>query len=221
FSQRHRGIQDMLMEASAKAAKIPGVRVIQLLPPPLPGNQGFPVDVAIVSTAEPQRLQEFAQQIVQKAFTSGKFMFADTDLKFDQPQTRVVFNRDKLRSEGVDLSQAGRDLSVLLGGNYVNRFSIQGRSYKVIPMVKRSERLTPDQLTQMYITGPQGKLVPLSTFATLQTTTEPRELKRFQQLNAVRIQGAIPPGVSLDSALKFLEDESQKVLPRGYTLDYA
>ena len=221
FSQRHRGIQDMLMEASAKAAKIPGVRVIQLLPPPLPGNQGFPVDVAIVSTAEPQRLQEFASQIVQKAFTSGKFMFADTDLKFDQPQARVVFNRDKLRSEGVDLGQAGRDLSVLLGGNYVNRFSIQGRSYKVIPLVERADRLTADQLTQMYVSGANGKLVPLSTFATIQTSTEPRDLKRFQQLNAVRIQGAIPPNVSLDSALKFIEDEAAKTLPRGFTIDYA
>ncbi|HYS54293.1 MAG TPA: efflux RND transporter permease subunit [Thermoanaerobaculia bacterium] len=221
FSQRHRTTQELMMEASAKSAKIPGVRVIQLLPPPLPGNQGFPVDVALVSTLESQRLAEFANQIVQKAFTSGKFMFADTDLKFDQPQARVVFNRDKLRSEGVDLGQAGRDLSVLLGGNYVNRFSIQGRSYKVIPLVERADRLTADQLTQMYVSGANGKLVPLSTFATIQTSTEPRDLKRFQQLNAVRIQGAIPPNVSLDSALKFIEDEAARTLPRGVTIDYA
>ena len=221
FNQRKRTTSDLVVAASAAVSKIPGIRAIEILPPALPGNQGFPVDLAIVSTAEPARLAEFADQLVKKAFTSGKFMFADTDLKFDQPQARVVFDRDKLRSEGVDMTQAGRDLSVLLGGNYVNRFSIQGRSYKVIPQVKRSERLTPDQLTQMYISGANGKLVPLSTFATLQTSTEPRELKRFQQLNAVRIQGAIPPGVSLDTALSFLEDESKKILPRGFTIDYA
>src|SRR5436190_1292316 len=181
---------------SKKTANIAGIRAIQLMPPSLPGNQGFPVDVAIVSTAEPAQLAEFANGIVQKAFTSGKFMFADTDLKFDQPQAKVVFDRDKVRAQGVDLAQAGRDLSVMLGGNYVNRFSIQGRSYKVIPQVKRSERLTSDQLTQLYVTGANGQLVPLSTFATLKTSTEPRELKRFQQLNAVRIQGAIQPGLS-------------------------
>ena len=141
-----------------------------------------------------------------KAFASGLFIFADADLKFDQPQAEVVFDRDKVRSLGVDLSQAGRDLSTMLGGDYVNRFSIQGRSYKVIPQIKRSERLTPDQLEQIYVTGPEGKLVPLSTFATLKTSTEPRELKRFQQLNAVRIQGVIPPHISLDQALD---------LPRG------
>jgi multidrug efflux pump len=105
----------------------------------------------------------------------------------------------------VDLSQAGRDLSALLGANYVNRFSIQGRSYKVIPQMARAERLTPDQLEQIYVTGGQNRLVPLSTFASLKTTTEPRDLKKFQQLNAVRIQGVIPPPVPLDQALSFLE----------------
>src|SRR5215212_5931195 len=102
-----------------KTNNIPGIRVIQLIPPALPGNQGFPVDIAIVSTAEPERLAQFADQLVQKAFASGKFMYADSDLKFDQPEAQVVFDRDKLRSAGVDLAQAGRDLSILLGGNYV------------------------------------------------------------------------------------------------------
>jgi multidrug efflux pump len=149
------------------------------------------------------------------------FIFADADLKFDQPQAEVVFDRDKLRSQGVSLSQAGQDLAILLGGDYVNRFSIQGRSYKVIPQVKRAERLTPDQLSEMYITGSDDKLVPLSTFATLRTTAEPRELKKFQQLNAVRIQGVIPPPVPLDQALTFLENEAKAILPQGFTIDYA
>jgi multidrug efflux pump len=133
----------------------------------------------------------------------------------------VVFDRDKLRSQGVDLSQAGRDLSVLLGGDYVNRFSNQGRSYKVIPQLERVERLAPDQLSQIYVTGSSNKLVPLSTFAGLRTTAEPRELKKFQQLNAVRIQGVIPPGVPLDAALSFLEKEVKPLLPQGATIDFA
>jgi multidrug efflux pump len=222
WSQRKKTSEQLQVEVSGKLSQIAGLRVIPITPPALPGGGGgLPVDFAIVSTAEPQQLSDVANQIVQKAFASGLFMFADTDLKFDQPQTEVVFDRDKLRSQGVDLSQAGRDLSTLIGGNYVNRFSIQGRSYKVIPQVKRSERLTAEQLSDIYVSGGSGKLVPLSTFATLRTTAEPRELKRFQQLNAVRIQGAIPPGVSLDQALRFLEDEAKKTLPQGYTVDYA
>jgi len=209
------------MEAGGLLSKIPGVRTIPITLPALPGGGNFPVEFVLGSTAEPAELAALANQLVQKAFASGLFYFADADVKFDQPQTEVVFNRDQVRSQGVDLSQAGADLSTLLGGNFVNRFSLQGRSYKVIPQVKRSERLTADQLKDIYVTGSNGRLVPLSTFATLRTTTEPRELKRFQQLNAVRIQGVIRPQVSLDQALRFLETESAKILPQGTTVDYS
>jgi multidrug efflux pump len=221
WSERTKTTEQLLMESMGPLSKIPGIRAIPLMPPPLPGGGDFPVDLVIASAAEPQQLVEFAGQLVGKAFASGLFIFADADLKFDQPQTEVVFDRDKLRSQGVDLSQAGQDLSTLLGGDYINRFSIQGRSYKVIPQVRRSERLTPDQLSGMYITGSDDKLVPLSTFANLKTTAEPRELKKFQQLNAVRIQGVIPPPVPLDQALGFLENEAKAILPQGFTIDYA
>src|SRR5678810_241747 len=221
WNERKKSSQQLQVEASMGLSQIPGIRIIPVVPPALPGGGTFPVDFVVASTAEPEQLVEFANQLVMKAFGSGLFMYADTDLKFDQPQAEVVFNRDKLRSEGVSLSQAGADLSTMLSGNYVNRFSIQGRSYKVIPQIKRSERLTADQLQDIYIAGANGKLVPLSTFATIETSTQPRELKRFQQLNAVRIQGAIPPGVSLDKALKMLETEAQRILPKGYTMDYA
>src|SRR5690348_7113704 len=152
WSERKKTTQQLLVEASGKLSKIPGIRVIPLTPPALPGGGTYPVDFVIQSSsADPQQLADFANQLVQKAMASGMFIFADTDLKFDQPQTEVVFDRDKLRSQGVDLSQAGQDLSTFLGGNYVNRFSIEGRSYKVIPQLKRMDRLTPDQLSQIYV----------------------------------------------------------------------
>src|SRR5467141_4277611 len=221
WSQRKKPAQQLLVQSVGPLSKIAGIRVIPLTPPPLPGGGNFPVEFVITSPGEPQQLLDFAKQLVGKAFASGLFIFADADLKFDQPQAEVVFDRDKVRSLGVDLSQAGRDLSTMLGGDYVNRFSIQGRSYKVIPQIKRSGRLTPDQLEDIYVTGADNKLVPLSTFATLKTTTEPRELKKFQQLNAVTIQGVIPPNVPLDKALGFLEAESKAILPQGFTVDYA
>jgi multidrug efflux pump len=221
WSERTKTAQDLLVESMGPLSHIPGIRVIPQTPPPLPGGGDFPVDLVIASPGEPQQLVELGRQLVQKAFASGMFIFADADLKFDQPQAEVVFDRDKLRSQGVDLRAAGQDLSTLVGGNYVNRFSIQGRSYKVIPQIKRTERLTPDQLSQMYITGSESRLVPLSTFASLRATVEPRELKKFQQLNAVRIQGVIPPQIPLDQALSFLENETKKILPQGFTIDYA
>lgn len=221
WSERQRTPKEMIPEAFAKLGAVPGVQVIATTPAPLPGGGNFPVEFVISSTAEPAELVGFAQQLVGKAFASGLFQFADTDLKYDMPQAEVVFDRDKVASIGLNLQQVGADLGTMLGGNYVNRFSIQGRSYKVIPQVKRGERLNAGQLEDYYVSGPDGKLVQLSTFATLKQSVEPRTLNRFQQLNSAKIQGAIPPHITLDAALKMLEKEAAAILPKGVGVDYA
>lgn len=221
WSERKRTTEQIANALFPLTAQLPGVQIIPTTPPPLPGGSNFDVEFVIASTAEPREVVEFAQKLVQAAFASGLFMFADTDLKFDQPQTEIVFDRDKVAAQGLDLRKIGLDLSTLLGGNFVNRFSIQGRSYKVIPQVKRADRLTTDQLSNLYVRATDGKLVKLSTFASLKTTTEPRDIRRFQQLNSATIQGALPPGVPLDAALKALEAEAAKILPPGFSIDYA
>jgi multidrug efflux pump len=222
WSERKKTTEQLMMQVSKPLGEIAGLQVIPKVPDPLPGSGDFPVDLVITSTAEPQQLADFANQLVMKAFSPGQpFMFAQSDLKFDQPQTEVVFDRDKVRAQGVDLARTALDLSTLLGGDYVNRFNIQGRSYKVIPQMKREGRLNADQLQDIKVTGADGKLVPLSTFASLKTTTEPRDLKRFQQMNAVRIQALPYPGVPTDQALRILEDEAHRILPQGFSLDYA
>ncbi len=221
WTERNRSTSDLQVAVSQKFSQIPGIRAIAVTPPALPGGSSFPVDFVIASTAEPEQLLGIANELVKRAYASGMFMFVDTDLKFDQPQAEVVLDRDKVRSIGADMTTVGQDLSTMVGGNFVNRFSIQGRSYKVIPQIKRADRLTPEQLLDVYVSGPNGKLVPLSTFAHIETSTKPRELKRFQQLNAVRIQAVIPPPVALEDALNYLETQAKEILPRGYSIDYA
>jgi multidrug efflux pump len=119
---------------------------------------------------------------------------------------------------GLNLEQVGADMASMLGGDFVNRFNIAGRSYKVIPQIKRVDRLNPEQLNNIYITGPEGQLVPFSTVASIRNTTVPRSMNRFQQLNAVKISGvSVRP---LNEALRYLEDEAAKILPKGYVVDY-
>ncbi|MDH4007790.1 MAG: efflux RND transporter permease subunit, partial [Desulfuromonadales bacterium] len=129
-----------------------------------------------------------------------------------------IIDRDRVADLGLNLEQIGADISSMVGGNFVNRFDIAGRSYKVIPQIERIGRLNPAQLQEIYITGPDQRLIPLSTVATLQDTVVPRSLNRFQQLNAVKLSGvAVRP---LDEALRFLEEEAAKILPQGYVVDY-
>jgi multidrug efflux pump len=207
-----------LPELQAKLGAIPGIRMFPVMPSALPGGDSFPVSFVIASTADPERILEFAKQLQMKAMQAGMFRFADIDTKIDQPQSEIAFDHDKVSSIGLDMQKVGADLSASIGGNFVNRFNIAGRSYKVIPQIKRTERLNPQQLENIYVTGPNGQLIPLSTVATIEHKTVARSLNRMQQLNAVTISGV--PTRSLDTALKFLEDEARKILPKGYVLDY-
>ena len=219
WQERKRTIFQIMPEVQQKLYGIPGIRVFPVTPPALPGGGQFPVEFVLASTAEPDQILAFAQKIQLAAMQSHMFAFPPLiDVKIDQPQAEIVIDRDKVADMGLNLQQVGADLATMAGGNFVNRFNIAGRSYKVIPQIMRVDRLNPDQLSDIHVTGPGGQLVPLSTIATIKNSTVPRSLNRFQQLNAVIISGvAVRP---LDEALRFLEDEATKILPQGYKLDY-
>jgi multidrug efflux pump len=219
WDDRERTTFEILPELQAKVAAIPGIQTFPILPPALPGGGTFPVEVVIASTAESADILGFAQQLQQKATESGMFAFPPLiDVKIDQPESEIEIDREKVAELGLDLQTVGQDLAAAVGGNFVNRFSIGGRSYKVIPQLLRTERLNPEQLKDIHVTGPDGQLIALSSIATLKDSVTPRTLNRFQQLNAVKISGvAVRP---LDQALTFLEDEAAKILPSGYVIDY-
>jgi multidrug efflux pump len=219
WDERKRTAARILPDVQAKVGVIPGIQTNPILPPALPGGGTFPVEFVIASTAEATQLLGFAQQIQEKATASGMFAFPPLiDVKIDQPQTEIELDRDKVAELGLNLQTVGQDLAAAVGGNYVNRFSIGGRSYKVIPQMQRTERLNPEQLKDVHVTGPNGQLVALSSIAAFKDSVTPRSLNRFQQLNSVKISGvATRP---LDQALGFLEGEAAKILPKGYVLDY-
>jgi multidrug efflux pump len=219
WEQRERTAFQILPEVAMKVAAIPGIQTFPILPPALPGGGQFPVEVVLASTADTAEILGFAQQLQAKALESGMFAFPPLiDVKLDQPESEIVIDRDKVAELGLDLQTVGQDLGAAVGGGYVNRFSIAGRSYKVIPQLARAERLNPEQLRQLHVTGPDGQLVPLGSIATVQDRVTARALPRFQQLNSVKVSGVSI--VPLDQALQFLEDEAAKILPQGYVLDY-
>lgn len=219
WGERKRTPEEIQPEVAQKLSQLAGIRMFPVTPAALPGGGDFPVEFLIASTAEPEQILEIAQQLQRKAIESGMFAFPPIiDTKIDQPRTELVLDRDKIASMGLDMRQIGEDLSAMLGGNFVNRFNIGGRSYKVIPQIQRADRLNPEQLREIYVTGPEGRLMPLGAVAELKNTAEPRSLNRFQQLNAVKLSGvAIRP---LDQALRFLEDEAAKIMPPGFVVDY-
>jgi multidrug efflux pump len=201
---------------------IAGVQAVAFQRPPLPGaGRGLPVQFVIGTTESYQRLNEASQALMDKARASGMFAYTDSDLKIDKPQTTIEIDRDKAAQLGLKMRDVGDALGWMLGGGYVNYFSISGRSYKVIPQVTRLDRLNVAQLQDYYINTGSGTSIPVSTIVHFRTEVVPESLNHFQQLNSAMISAVMAPGITLGQALDKLKALSREVLPRGYSVDYA
>jgi multidrug efflux pump len=199
---------------------IAGTRAAAFQLPPLPGSQGLPVQFVLETTDSFERLNTVAQNFLQEAIKSGMFIFLDSDLKINTPQAVVQIDRNKTAQLGLNMSDVGAALGGMLGGGYVNYFSLDQRSYKVIPQVEQASRLNTDQLLNYYVGSVNGVPIPLSSVATITTKTIPQSISHFQQLNSATIQGVAAPGVAQADVLHFLQELAARSLPQGYAVDY-
>ena len=191
------------------------------LDPPLPSPGQYDVELILASDVPPEQMLQTVGAVLGAGWQSGKFLYVDTDLKIDLPEARVVIDRDQVADLGLDLASVGRELGTLLGGGYVNRFNYFDRSYKVIPQIGDDRRATVGPLLDLKIKTPSGRLVPVSTFTHIESSTAPRTLNRFQQRNAVRIFGGVKPGVTKEEGLRVLENAAAAVTGPGVGMDYA
>ena len=222
WSERERGSKAIQQDIDAGLSQIAGLSTPSFVPPALPtGGAGLPVQFVVGTTGSTEALFEVTNELLGAALESGLFIFAESDLRIDKPQVRINIDRDKAAALGLTMQDIGSNLAAMMSGGFVNRFSIQGRSYKVIPQVARADRLNPDQLEQYQIRTGSGDMVPLSTVVSLDTEVVPRQLKRFQQLNAATIQGVPRPGVSMGQILEMLQTKADEILPPDYRVDYA
>jgi multidrug efflux pump len=191
-------------------------------PPPLPSSFGAPVQFIISTTESYDRLNQVTQTFLAEVRKTGKFpFFLDADLKLDRPQVSVDIDRDKAALMGLSMSDIGSALSAMLGGGYVNYFSMEGRSYRVMAQADQPFRLNAKQILDYYIRTASGSLVPLSTVASITSQTTPESLAHFQQLNSATINAQIGMGLTQGGTLALLQQIAAKTLPQGYIIDYA
>ena len=218
--KRKLGTNDLQQALSKRFTAIAGQKIAVFQPPSLPGAFGLPIQFAITTTDNASRLNDVSQEFLAKVQKSGLFMFVDTDLKYDLPQAVIEIDRDKAAQLGLTMTQIGNALGSLLGGNYVNYFSMDTRSYKVIPQVERLSRLNVSELMNYPVANIGGVPILLSSVATIKPVTVPETLNHFQQLNAATISGVMAPGVTLDDALSYMRKLAKDTLPQGYSVDY-
>ncbi len=220
-NERSQSVQDMYWQVFGKLSQVPGVKAFPVLDSPLPTAGNFAVELVVLSSAPYQEMKVYADKLVQAANQSGKFLFANTDLKIDLPQVRFMLDRGKIADLGLDLANVNRQLSTLLSGNFVNRYNQDGRAYRVIPMISPTERLNPQAIMDLQIRIADGSLIPLSAIAELKTETAPRVLAKFEQKRAFRIFAEVIPGTTKEQGLSTLEDLATELLPTAYSYDYA
>jgi multidrug efflux pump len=221
WDQRTRTAAQLQPVVQQELNRIAGLQTVMFQPPPLPGARGLPVEFVIQTTEPFERLNEVSREFLQEAQRSGRFIFIDSDLKFDQPQSTVVIDRELAAQLGLSMRDVGGALSAMVGGGYVNYFSLYDRSYKVIPQVRQVDRLNASQLGNYYLRAANGDMIPLSTIAHIETKVVPQALNHFQQQNSATIAGVQFPGVSQGEALAYLRQLAAKTLPEGYSVDYS
>jgi multidrug efflux pump len=220
WDERKRSSIKLKPLVQAQLSKIEGVNAFAFNLPPLPGGPGgLPVQMVINSTSSFQQVFEQMAKLKDAARKSGLFIVTDSDLDFNQPVVRVKVDRAKASDLGLTMLNVGNALATMLGGNYVNRFNLEGRSYQVIPQVPRESRLSPEALGLYYVSTPTGQQIPLSTVVSIETGTDPNALTHYNQLNSATFQAVPMPGVTVGQAVDFLEGEARK-LPAGFSHDY-
>jgi len=220
WDQRTIGTKILQPRLQQELGAIAGLRIVAFQPAPLPGSNGLPIQFVIGTTGTFPELDAVAQKFMADALKTEQFIFLDSDLKIDQPQSTVMLDRNKSADLGLKMSDVGGALAGMLGGNYTGYFSLAGRSYKVIPQVEQNARLNTAQLLDYYINTSSGPAVPLSTVARIETKTVPQSLNHFQQINAATISGVAMPGVAMGDAVATLKALAADTLPPGYTVDF-
>ncbi|MBE7376351.1 multidrug efflux RND transporter permease subunit [Pseudomonas lopnurensis] len=220
WDERERSQMEILPAVQARLDRLPGLQIFAFNLPSLPGTgEGLPFQFVVNTANDYETLLQVTERIRQRAQESGKFAFLDVDLAFDKPEIVVEIDREKAAQMGVSMEDLGLTLSTLLGEGEINRFTIEGRSYKVIAQVERAYRDNPGWLSNYYVRNEQGQMLPLSTLIQIRDRARPTRLKQFQQLNAATIQGF--PIVSMGEAIGTLQDIAREEAPQGFSFDYA
>ena len=208
-------------QLQANLNMLSGTQAVALIPSMLPGSQnGFTVEFMVMGH-DYQSLYSVTQQIVQKARQSGLFLFVQSDLQYDQPEAMFQFDHNKMNDLGVNSQQVADLLSLSMSNNRIQQYDLDGQNYDVVTQLAPQFRTEPQQLLNQEVMGKDNKMIPLSSFTTIQYQVVPYQLNQFQGQDAVMIMGEVMPPHSLSDALSFLNQTAGQVMTPDMNTAYA
>ncbi len=220
-SERERSQMDVMPDVQAGLDKNPGFQIAVFPRPSLPSaGRGLPVQFTMITDAAYDELNRVADDMIDRAMQSGNFMFLKKSIDMDRPMTRIVIDRDRAGDLGISMQDIGRNLASMLGENYINRFSLDGRSYKVIPQVERKQRLDASMLKNYYMTAANGEQVSMDNLINFKQEVAPSMRTQFNQLNSLTLEGVPAPGNTMGNIISYLEQQANEVFPKNFSYDY-
>jgi multidrug efflux pump len=221
YEERESSINDLYFDLYARLGSVTGLSLFPILPASLPTAGQFDIELVVRANDDPIAMKKFADQIIEGSNASGNFLFVNTDLKIDLPQSELEIDRELIADLGLNLQSVNDQLSILMSNNFVNYFNKDGKAYRVIPAVDNNNRYNPENILDMKVRTDSGALIPVSAFARLNTFTSPRVLGSFNQQSSFRILAGVLPHVTKEQGLTAIENIAAEILPASYSIDHA
>lgn len=221
WALRDKSSHQIAEELQADTSSITGMSIFPFEMPPLPsGGGGMPFQLVLTSMNDYETIYKTMEALKAEARKTGMFFVVDSDLNFNTPSIKIDIDHDKAGMMGISMQSVGVQLGSMLGGNYVNMFNLEGKSYQVIPMVPRESRLNADKIAGLYIQGANDSVITLKNIASVTSSQEASSLAQFNQMNSATLQAVPTPWSKMSDIMKFFKDYEAKNLGTEFSYDY-
>ncbi|MEW4564860.1 multidrug efflux RND transporter permease subunit [Bremerella sp. JC770] len=226
FSQRlskETTAEYIAMELRKKFSKIQDARVSVFEAPPINGlgnAGGFKLMVEDRGDNGYAVLQAQADRLANLALDQPGIVVAFSTFRASTPQLFVDIDREKCKSMGVELNAVFEALQVYMGGYYVNDFNRFGRTWQVNVQAESKFRVNAESVRQFKVKSATGEMVPLGTLCTIEDSTGPMFINRYNNFPAAAINGVNVPIVSTGEVLTMMNDLAAQELPASMEAEW-
>jgi hydrophobe/amphiphile efflux-1 (HAE1) family protein len=221
FDERHGKAEYGLNIAGALNAKFSGIQeafVAVFPPPPVNGLGtvgGFKLQLEDRAGLGETALNDATQAILGRAYQTPQLAGVFSGYRVNVPQLDVEVDRDKVKQEGIVLTDLFQTMQAYLGSVYVNDFNKFGRTYQVKVQADAQFRATADNVAQLKVRNAQGAMIPLGSVITVKQSHGPDQATRYNGYPSADINGGPAPGYSSGQAEEAIEGIMRDVLPNG------
>jgi hydrophobe/amphiphile efflux-1 (HAE1) family protein len=160
----------------------------------------------VIQAQDVDGLREALPKFMEEARASPVFTFVDSDLKFNKPEVRVSFDRDKAQTLGVNARDIAETLQASLSGQRFGYFIYKGKLYEVVGQLTRDFRSRPGDLGDLAVRALDGiSMVRLDNLVSMQEHSAPPELYRFNRYTSATVSGTLAAGYTMADGIAAFE----------------